>query len=386
MHGEGLAGRVPKGDRRARLLQVLTINAMPVRLKDIARDLGVSVVTVSKVLRNHNDISEDTRDRVLKRTKELNYHPNLTARALVTGRSHLIGLIVPDLVHAFFAEVAKGVSGVLRAKGYGLVIASSEEDPDLEKQEIAQMLARRMDALIIASTQKTLESFRRIKEQNTPYILVDRKLRGLEAHFIGTDDVVVGALATEHLIDIGCRRIAFIGGRHASTAVDRLEGYRNTLAEHSLPVSKDYVVSLAHADNAGDATGYEAMKDLLRRKPRPDGVFCVNDPVAIGAMKAILEAGLDIPGDIAVVGAGNVRYASDLRVPLTTVDQQSEQLGQRAAKLALNLIQLKKNIKSEHILLEPKLLTRESSARAGRPSRSNRRVRNGKMRPIANDI
>src|SRR3954464_15623331 len=121
---------------------------MAARLKDIARDLGVSVVTVSKVLRDHPDISTETKDRVLKRMKELNYRPNLAARALVTGRSYIAGLVVPDLVHPFFGQVAKGLSQGLRKKGYSLVLSSSEDDPELEQQEIELLLARRVGVLI----------------------------------------------------------------------------------------------------------------------------------------------------------------------------------------------------------------------------------------------
>ena len=127
---------------------------MSVTMKDIARELGLSVVTVSKVVRNHADIGEETRQRVLKRIKELNYQPNPAARALVTGRSYAAGLIVPDLVHPFFAEVATGLSNTLRRKGYSLLISSCQGDPELERQEI------KLDALIIASTQWTVESFR----------------------------------------------------------------------------------------------------------------------------------------------------------------------------------------------------------------------------------
>jgi LacI family transcriptional regulator len=138
---------------------------MPARLKDIAHDLDLSVVTISKVLRGHPDISQETRDRVLKRMKELNYRPNLAARALVTGRSNIAGLVVPDLVHPFFGQVAKGLSNGLRVQGYSLVLSSSEDDPELERQEIEQLLARRVDVLIVASTQATMETFRRLEEQ-----------------------------------------------------------------------------------------------------------------------------------------------------------------------------------------------------------------------------
>ena len=135
---------------------------MTVRMKDIARDLGVSVVTVSKVLRNHSDISEETRERVLARIKELDYRPNLAARSLVTGRSYLVGLVVPSLLHPFFAEVAKAISETLRQHGYYLIISSSEEEPELEEQEIDHLLERRLDTLIIASCRTTVDLFHRI--------------------------------------------------------------------------------------------------------------------------------------------------------------------------------------------------------------------------------
>ncbi len=336
---------------------------MAIRLKDIARELGVSVVTVSKVLRNHEDISTETRDRVLKRIKELNYQPNLAARALVTGRSHLIGLIVPDLVHPFFAEVAKGISSVLRAKGYGLVISSSEEDPDLERQEIGQMLARRLDVLLIASTQWTVENFRRIEEQQRPYVLVDRKFSGLAANFVGTDDLMVGRMATEHLLQNGCKHIAYVGGEHVSTAIERLEGYRGALASVGLPILSEYILRRSHYDDAGDVTGYKATKELLSLPVVPDGIFCNNDPIALGAMKAIFEAGLRIPEDICIIGAGNVRYADALRVPLSSVDQDSGLLGSRSAELALSLVQAKTAPRPKQIVIPPRLVVRQSTMR-----------------------
>jgi LacI family transcriptional regulator len=336
---------------------------MPVRLKDIARDLGVSVVTVSKVLRNHADIGDETRDRVRKRMRELNYQPNLAARTLVTGRTFSMGLVVPDLVHPFFAVVATGISRVLRGRGYGLVISCSEEDSELEQQEIEQLLARRVDALLIASAQLTLESFRRIEEHKTRYVLLDRQFAGLPANFVGVDDVAVGSMATGHLVDIGCRALAHIGGAGVSTSIGRREGFRRTLAARGLPLLDSYIVARALGDNAGDLSGYAAMKKLLRLDPRPDGVFCHNDPTAMGAMNAILDAGLRIPEDIAVVGCGNVRYADSLRVPLSSVDQDSETIGERAANLALGLLESKLPARPQTILVEPKLVIRASTAR-----------------------
>src|SRR5581483_996780 len=148
----------PEGSR-------LESKSMATRLKDIAQDLNLSVVTVSKVLRDHPDIGHRTRERVLQRMKELDYRPNLAARALVTGRTYAVGLIVPDLVHPFFGEVAKALSSVLRVNGYSLVLSASEDDPNFEQQEIDQLLARRVDVLIVASVQQQGDGFRRIQEQ-----------------------------------------------------------------------------------------------------------------------------------------------------------------------------------------------------------------------------
>jgi LacI family transcriptional regulator len=337
---------------------------MPVRMKDIARDLGVSVVTVSKVLRHHSDIGEETRERVLKRMKELNYRPNLAARTLVTGRSFTMGLVVPDLVHPFFAEVAKGLSRVLRKKGYSLLISSSEEDADLEQQEIEQLLARRVDAMVVASTRGTEDALRRIEEQKTPYVLIDRQFAELEANFVGVDDEAVGDLATGHLIETGCRRIAHIRGPEVSTAIGRLAGYRRALTGNGIEFAADYVIVGRSGDDAADLSGYEAMKKLLALRPAPDGVFCYNDPVAMGAMKAILEAGRRIPDDVAVIGCGNVHYAALLRVPLSSIDQDSGAIGERAAKLALSLVDSKAPAKSKTVLLEPRLVVRASTQRA----------------------
>jgi len=333
-------------------------------MKDIARELGVSVVTVSKVLRNHADIGEETRQRVLKRVKELNYQPNPAARALVTGRTYTAGLIVPDLVHSFFAEVAMGLSNALRRKNYCLLISSSEGDAELERQEIKRLLSRRLDALVIASTQLTVESFRRIEEQKVPYVLIDRAFLGMPANFVGVDDIAVGRMATDHLVSIGCTRIAHIRGPAMSTAIGRLEGYNQVLARKNLVPFQGHVVTGRSPDADSWVSGSEAMKKLLQLDPRPDGVFCYNDPIAIGVIDAILEAGLRVPEDIAVIGCGNLHFDRSLRVPLSSIDQQSASIGERAGKLVLSLIGAKTPPPPRSILLEPKVVARESTRRA----------------------
>jgi regulatory LacI family protein/LacI family sugar-binding protein len=207
---------------------------MAVRLKDIARDLGVSVVTVSKVLRGNADIGEETRRRVLKRMKDLNYQPNMMARGLASGRTYTIGLVVPDLVHPFFAEFAKSLGGVLRTSNCALILASSEEDPEIEQQEIRTLLSRGVDVLLIASCQANMGNFYEPGDDRTPYLLFDRNFPHLAAHFVGSDDVKVGETATNHLVAIGRKRIAHIGGNNTSPSFYRLQGYRNALSAPKL--------------------------------------------------------------------------------------------------------------------------------------------------------
>jgi LacI family transcriptional regulator len=333
-------------------------------LKDIARDLGLSVVTVSKVLRNHPDISEKTKKRVLERVKELNYQPNYAARALITGRTSTMGLIVPDLLHPFFANIANAMSAEIRRHGYGLLITSSDEEPEIEKQEIQQLLARRVDVMIIASAQSGTESFRQIEERKVPYILLDRRFDGLTANFVGVDDRLVGLLATSHLIEQGCKRIAHIRGPEVSTAIGRLEGYKEALAAHKrAPLAAQIVPIGASGDHRGEEGGYEAARHLLSARKKPDGIFCFNDPVALGAMRAILEVGLRIPEDVAVVGCGDLAYSDFLRVPLSSVNQNSAQIGKTAAAMALKLAQSPSRPSPKTKLIEPSLVVRTSSFR-----------------------
>ena len=331
-------------------------------MKDVARDLNVSVVTVSKALRDQNDISLATKKRILKRARELNYQPNWIARSLVSGRTHTIGLVVPDLMYSFFAEVAKGLTEKLRPFHYQLVISISEEDPTLEREEVDLLLARRVDGLVLASSQPPTSPgvFRMIEERKVPYVLIDRKIVGLNANYVGVDDEKIGEMATEHLITCGCRTIAHIRGPKIGTAVGRFAGYCRALERHNRPIPARLVVRGSSEDDGG----YRAMRRLLGLNHPPDGVFCFNDPVAAGAVKAVLEAGLRIPQDIALVGVGNVHYSDQLRVPLSTVDQSSAHVGRNAAELLLRLIE-KRARGTRSILLPPRLIVRDSSLRNG---------------------
>jgi LacI family transcriptional regulator len=340
-----------------------TASRMTIRMKDIAEELGLSQATISKVLRNHPDIGEETRQRVLNRVKELDYQPNSFARGLVTGRSFLIGLVAPSLQHPFFAEVAKSLANDIRVKGYSLIVSSSEEDPEIEREEVSRMLGHRLDALVIASTGSNIDQFERMENKGRPYVLIDREIPGLGANFVGIDDEKAGWMATDHLISMGCRRVAHIRGQDNNTGQGRLEGYKRALRDRGLPYSDTYVARGSSVDAEATPQGAEVMRRLLAQEPRPDGVFCFNDPMAIGAMSAILDAGLKIPDDIALIGCGNQPYDAFLRVPLSSIDQNCRIIGQRTAELVISLIEAKRQPRARTVILEPTLVARASSQR-----------------------
>jgi LacI family transcriptional regulator len=336
--------------------------SMVVRLKDIAKDLGVSIVTVSKALRDRPDVAKETKAKILERVKHLNYRPNLAARSLVTGRSSLVGLVVPDLIHPFFSEIAKALAATLRKRNLFLLVSSSESDPTLEQDEIEHMLAHRLDCFVVASCQKTSDNLQKVGQAGVPLILLDRSFSGFSSNFVGVNDYKIGELATEHLIAQGCKRIAHLRGPATNVGNRRYEGYRDTMQKHRLAVPATYVIESGDAaDSDGETRGRKAMDAVLALKPRPDSLFCFNDTVAVGAMDRALEAGLRIPRDIAFVGSGNFHYSSKLRVPLSSIDQKASEIGERTARMITALLEKSPTSRPRSIVLEPTLIVRASS-------------------------
>jgi LacI family transcriptional regulator, galactose operon repressor len=337
-------------------------------IKEVAKRAGVSIATVSRAINAPEKVHPRTVQRVRRAIEHLGYRPNLTARALKTGRTNMVGLIVPDLLYSFFAELARGLSGVLREKGISVVITSSEEDPDLEQRAIDHFLDRGVDALLVASVQLDKETFQKVTKRKVPFILLDRLIPGLAANFVGVDDEAVGFIATEHLIQIGCRNIAHISGTRVSTARGRLVGYKRALSAHNVEVNPDLIVAVEKQDESADAAGYRAAMKLLALPNPPDGIFCFSDPVAVGAMNAILTKGLRIPEDVALMGSANLHFDNLLRIPLSTVDQCSEMMGQQAAHLAINLIEAGAPTEPKVCYLAPKLVVRESTTKPNVPT------------------
>ena len=323
---------------------------MPVTLEDIARALNVSKMTVSRAINNHPEISSETRARILATAQKMNYRPNQFARALMTKQSYLIGIVVPDLMHSYFAEICRGVETHARPVGYQNLICSTDEEPRKEMDEIEALLSR-TDGLIVASALSASEVkfYKRLISDGAKIVLIDRVLDGLRCSAVTTDDVQVGWLATEHLIKLGHRKIGHLRGPDVSTAVKRCHGYREAM-------SKAKLKALVRDCGFTETDGYAAMEKWIAADDLPSAIFAANDPAAIGAMAAANDAGLKVPDDVAFVGAGSIHYGDMLRVPLTTVSWSKGEMGQAAATLLLELIAGKK--KSRTIRIAPELIVR----------------------------
>ena len=335
---------------------------MPTTLGDIARALNVSKMTVSRAINNHPEINPETRARVLAAAQKMNYRPNQFARALTSKHSYLIGIVVPDLMHSYFAEICRGVESLARPAGYQNLICSTDEEARKELDEI-EALWTRTDGLIVASslTPNEAKSYRKLLSEGGKIVLIDRLLDGLRCPAVTTDDVQVGVLATEHLIKLGHRKIGHLRGTTASTSQGRLEGYKQAMLQARLHVDK----AMVHDCGFTESDGRVAMKDWIAKGNLPSAIFAANDPAAIGAMEALADAGLDVPKDVAIVGAGNIHYGDMLRVPLTTISWSTAAMGQAAAQLLLELIDGQKSrAKLRNVIVPPELVIRRSCGAA----------------------
>ena len=353
----------------------------PTTMKRIAADLGVSITTVSKVLNNHADIGPATRAKVLARVDELGYRPNAVARSLSLRRTHTLGVVIPDLMHSFFVEIVAGIESVASARGYGLLLCSSSENPRKERSELEMLRARQVDGIVIASVHGTSNSelLQRIAGHGGALVMIDRDDHPrVPCHRVLTDDDLVGRMATEHLLSQGRRAIAHIAGPALTHAGRREAGYLAALGDAGITPPAAWIARGGFMDN----DGYRAMQGLLAVDPPIDAVFAANDPAAIGAMQAIWDAGLSVPDDIAVIGAGDIAHGGLLRVPLTTIGWAKEELGRRAAELLFEQIGGQEEVVFRRVVVPPRVIVRGScgAALAADAPAAARGTRDGSVR------
>jgi LacI family transcriptional regulator len=330
-------------------------------IREIARLSGVSVATVSRVLNESANVSEEIRARVLEQARRLDYVPSAAARTLVGGRSQLIGVVVntgtghPDLKHPFFQDVLVALKDELGEHDFDLLLIS-------KRSFLRSALEHRVDGLVLMGVDREADDLRAALERRIPTIVVDLEVRGDRAGYVTSDNVAGGRLAVDHLASLGHERIATITGLvHTTPGGDRLRGYRDGLHAHGLVDRPEYV---REGDFYPDS-GAVRMQELLALPEPPTAVFAASDDMAMGALSAIAEAGLSVPGDVSVVGFDDDELAPLLRPPLTTVRQNKGALGAAAGGALIDLID--SEAKAPPALVLPvELVIRESSAAPAR--------------------
>ncbi len=312
-----------------------------VTLKHIAEELGVSAMTVSRALNDRDNVDEKTKERVRKKARSMGYTPNKVAKSLVSRKTHTIGVVIPEITHAFFPEVVRGIEEVIYNSGYQLFLTNANEQFDREKESIETLRAQRVDGLLISSslTREDYSFYERIIKGGTNVVFFDRCIENIGASSVSVNDRQSSKEVTEHLIvKHGYNKIAHLSGpQKVSIGKERLQGYKDALETHNLTINNEWIIQSGFKED----TGYEAMVKLIEKghKNLPEAIVAVNDPTAIGAISAINEYGLSIPDDIAIVGFTDDIRSSMLDVPLTTVHQPAYKMGERAAQKLIEVIE-----------------------------------------------
>lgn len=336
---------------------------MKTTIHDIAKKLNITASTVSRALRDHPRISEETKKAVLRVAQKLNYQPNHIAAALRKGRSNIIGIIVPTVDRAFFSSVVRGIEEIANASNYNVMIVQTYDDPEKETKTVEALLNARVDGIIASHGKETrnYEHFRKIKEKGIPLILFDRSNDELEVSHVVIDDYLGGYKATEHLIQQGCKRIAhFTNTRKISIYRERLRGYREALQNHGILYDEDLVVE----SNLQLEDGRNSMLKLLAKKNLPDAVFSASAYGAMGALQVLKEKGIGIPQQVAVVAFSNEPFTWFTEPALTTVDQHPTRMGNAAAEIFMEEVNAtKEKFIPQKIVLKPELIIRGSSLR-----------------------
>jgi DNA-binding LacI/PurR family transcriptional regulator len=338
-------------------------NPVPVTIKDIAREAEVSHSTVSRALNESPLISEKTAERIRQIANDLGYLPSAAARTLKTNRSRALGVIIRNVGDPFFSEILQGIEEVAQVNGYSLFMAASQRDPERERGIVQAMVERRVDGVIICSTPVSKEQSRQLTIFGVPIVVVNNQVAEKYRYSIYHDDVDGSRQLTHHLLELGHRRIAYLGNSLAGrSTLDRLAGLRQELEAAGIPTPDGYI----HEVPGGDPeNGRAGLEHFLRLPNRPSALVCYNDMLAIGVLQGLHSAGLRVPEQISVTGFDNITFSAYTNPPLTTFDQPKRFIGAEAARLVLGLLNNADKTGSgpKIQILKGSLLVRASTAR-----------------------
>lgn len=338
----------------------------PVTLKEIAEKLNISVTTVSKALKDYSDVSPKTKALVKELAATLNYTPNSFAVNLRTKESKTIGLVIPEVVHHFFSNVIKGIISEAEKEGYLVIILQSNESYELEKKQIELLMSHRVDGILISLANGTADfkHLNAVIEQDKPLVMFDKIAKLVKCSKIIIDDQKAAYLATQHLIDTGCKRIAhFRGPLLPQNSIDRFLGYKKALLDNGMEYDPSLVYLNDCDENSFDDGKMNAIK-LYNDHDDVDGIFINTDMVAIGAISEFNKLGVKIPEEISIVGFSNWFMSSVISPTITTIDQPGYTMGQTAFKQLYKEIKAIKNnvvLNPQTIQLETALIKREST-------------------------
>lgn len=343
------------------------MNKEKVTIHDIAKQLNITASTVSRALKNHPRISDETKKAVQKVAAKLNYQPNHIAAALRNGKSNILGIIVPWADRSFFSSVIRGIEEIANKSNYNVMVCQTYEDPKKEIGSVEALLNARVDGIIVSHAKNaiTFDHLFKIKERGIPLVLFDRSKEELEVSHVGIDDFLGAYKATEHLIQQGCRRIAhFTNLKKISIYKERLRGYREALIANGLIYDESLVVE----SDLQLEDGKESMLQLLKLKDIPDAVFSASAYGILGALLVLKEQGIKIPEEVALVGFANESFMSFTEPSLSTVEQHSMHMGNTAAQIFLDEVtesakksDTPKKFIPQKIILSPELIVRQSS-------------------------
>ncbi len=333
-------------------------------IADIAREANTTAATVSRALSDHPRISIETKRSVQEAATKLNYKRNRVASSLRLGKTHLIGVIIPSAEINFFGSVVHGIESIANLNGYNVLLFQSNEIKDYEEKGVETFLSARVDGILISLAKGTLdyEHLEQIKKRGIPIVCFDRTNDKLGIDAVVIDDHKGAFLATQHLIDQGYTRIAHIAGPpHLKNFNERIRGYKDALQAANMQVDE----SLIYYGNVSLESGREGARNLLSLPEPPDAIFATEDFTALGVIKELKERGIKIPAEFGIIGFANEQFGEHISPTLSTVDQQTIQMGRSALSLLMEKIE-KKDEENEPrtIILEPVLVVRESTSKA----------------------
>lgn len=326
-----------------------------VTIKDVARESGVNISTVSRALNDSYGVHPETREHVIAVAERLHYRINRVARGLATGRSHTLALIVADIRNPFFAELARGAEDAARSGGCDLVLCNSDLNSAKQMQYVQSLLEKRVDGILMSSVAEfTRAQQEQLAATGVPIVLLNQSAASKSFSTVSSDNVRGGALAAEHLLGLGHLRIAHLTGpRHHGNLTDRARGFVQKLRTSSASVS------VLHGENSF-AGGHALARRLMEKEPDITAIFAGNDLMAFGVVRALLDMGRRVPDDVSLIGFDNVEVASVVHPPLTTIHQPKYELGRAAAEILLRLAREKDRSAPEYRILGVELVERQS--------------------------